>query len=121
MPRHTEYQACKYLVEWWGFAHRSYGIPEGLLLHVPNQAGGNPRTGFHLKQMGVRKGCPDYLLLVPNKNGYHGLAIEMKSSDGKLSKEQEEFAENLVTQNYMHTVCRSSSEAREAIEEYLKR
>ena len=118
--RHTEYHMCVSLVEWFAYAHKGLGIPEHLLVHVPNQAGGNPRTGMHLRKMGVRKGVPDYILLSPNKQGKHGLFLEMKSATGKLSPEQVNMAATLSAQGYSVITCRSAMEARDAIENYIK-
>lgn len=118
--RHNEYQSCVALVQWWGYAHRGLGVPEFALVHVPNQAGGNPRTGMHLKKMGVRKGFPDYLLLV-SRHGSNGMLLEMKSASGKLAPEQSDMADMLSRQGYHVVMCRSAMEARDAIEEYLKR
>lgn len=120
MARHTEYQSCAALVEWWGYAHRSFGLPENLLFHCPNQgASGGAGRGFHLKMMGVRKGMPDYLLLVPSGQ-YHGMAIEMKSAIGRVSPEQKVMLDDLEKFGYFCVIARDSGTAREAIEQYLK-
>lgn len=120
MSRRTEeYRSCCSLIEWWGYAHRAYKLPAHALLHVPNQAGGNAITGMHLKRMGVRAGCPDYLLLVP-RGAAHGLAVEMKAADGVVSKEQREVLAYLQSAGYAVSVCYSSGEAREVIENYLR-
>ena len=53
-----------------------------LLTHPANEGTADPKRGARLKAMGVQAGVPDLLLFVA-RNGYHGLAIEMKSRKGK--------------------------------------
>lgn len=119
MPRFIEFKSCCALIKWWGFACRMYKVPEQLLFHVPNQAAGGPRRGANLKAMGVRAGTPDYMLAVPRK-GVHGLFMEMKAPDGKVTEEQEIALHKLREQGYATEVCYSTDAARNAIELYLK-
>ena len=117
MARHTEYASCVGVAEWWALTHRMFGIPEGLLIHIP-MSSNNPRAAFHAKRMGARKGIPDYMLCVPNQT-YHGLFIEMKSATGALRPEQKAMALTLGNQGYAVRMCRSAQEARNLIENYL--
>lgn len=116
--RNPEYHSCVGLVEWWGYACRSYGLAQDLLIHIPNQ-GHNPRSMVHLKRMGLRPGVPDYFLAVP-RGSSAGLWIEMKSDVGKLSPNQAVFSALLNASGYLCVVCRSAMEARDVIENYLK-
>lgn len=87
-------------------------------MHIPNGGNVGARNGKNLKAMGVRAGTPDYFLAKPNSK-YHGLWIEMKTSDGRVSPEQKIAIEVLGKQGYLAVVCRSTDEARLTIEQYL--
>ena len=118
MARHLEFKSCCAVILWWGFYSRINKIPENLLMHIPNGGNVGARNGKNLKAMGVRAGTPDYFLAHPN-NGYHGLWIEMKTADGRVSPEQKTAIEVLGKQGYLAVVCRSTDEARLTIEQYL--
>ena len=119
MPRYNEFKSCCALITWWSYYSRINKIPEILLLHIPNQAAGGPRRGANLKAMGVRKGCPDYLLAIP-RGKHHGLFIEQKAPDGKPTPEQTVFLYQLQAHGYAAAICYSTDAARTAIESYLK-
>ena len=51
---------------------------------------------------------------------YHGLFIEMKSSKGKTSKEQEHWLSELNKEGYKAVVCHSWIDAAKEIIKYLK-
>ena len=87
-------------------------------MHIPNGGNVGARNGKNLKAMGVRAGTPDYFLAHPSGK-YHGLWIEMKTSDGRVSPEQRIAIEVLGKQGYLAVVCRSTDEARLTIEQYL--
>jgi hypothetical protein len=74
-----------------------------------------------LKRMGVSAGYPDVLLDVPVLP-YHGLRIEMKSTDPKAttSKDQDEWIKRLVDQGYRVDLCRGWIDAAGAIVAYLR-
>lgn len=89
-----------------------------LLFAVPN---GGRRSRIEvsiLKGEGVRAGVPDLFLAVPC-GGYHGLFLELKTEDGRISKEQLEMHAILAKQNYFVAVPRSVGEAFEVIQKYL--
>src|SRR5574343_309859 len=58
-----------------------------LLHHIPNGGLRDPKTAVQLKQMGVLKGVPDLFLPLACFK-WHGLYIELKTKEGKLSVEQ---------------------------------
>jgi len=66
---------------------------------------------------GLTAGVPDLFLPYPSQ-GFHGLYIEMKSTDGKLSKHQKEFRDDVVAVGYYHCVPRSAVEALRYIVSY---
>ena len=70
------------------------------------------------RQMGMRKGVPDLMLPVP-MHGYHGLFIEMKAKNGRLSPEQKNWISALNTFGYLAVVCKGWEEAKKKLEEYM--
>lgn len=88
------------------------------IIHIPNEGKRSPRTGDLLKRMGLRPGFPDLFLFQP-RGKWHGLAIEMKTPTGKVSKEQEENLLRLNKNGYAVKVAYSSTEAIESIERYM--
>lgn len=122
------------LMKWWHMQHRAFGVPEILLLSIPNGGARTAITGAILKAEGARKGAPDLLLAVakqryvglsahePEQPGItwcHGLFLELKRRDGVLSKEQEIFHELLRRQGYKVCVVWSLQEAINEITSYL--
>lgn len=60
------------------------------------------------KRQGLRKGMPDYWVLLKNKKL---LVIEFKTTIGQLSVEQRQILEILTQCNIANKVCRSAHEA----------
>lgn len=104
------------------------------IFHIPNggSRGNDARSaaivGGKLKAAGVKAGVWDIFLPVPVpmfktgggvSNWYHGLFIEMKVGNNKLSDEQFKFAKFVGTKGYYLAVCYSWQEAIKAIEYYL--
>jgi hypothetical protein len=122
--RHEEGRMAKNLITWFKFAHKGLGVPdERLLLHLKNEGhtGGKQAriAGAIAKGQGLRKGAPDYLLLVARGQS-HGLALELKSHGGTLSKEQKEFLALCVVQGYQTIVAYNFQDAANTIIQYLK-
>lgn len=103
-------------------------VPELRWLHaVPNGGArgdsklSNQIRGNQLIAEGVKAGVADIFLPV-SRHGYHGLYIELKRADRKLSKHgelQKEFAYFVHKQGYAYLLCYGSEEAKEAIRDYL--
>ncbi len=74
--------------------------------------------GARLKAQGVRRGVPDVPVSIPSQD-YHGLFIEFKSPDGKLSPEQKEFIKTAESLGYKCIVVTSCMEAKIKLLEYL--
>lgn len=105
--RWAELQSCKY--------------PElDLLFHIPNGGKRDAREAARFKQLGVKAGVPDLCLPAP-RGMFHGLFIEMKSPDGKVTEKQKEWLEKLTKQGYDTAVCYSFEEAQKKIIEYILR
>lgn len=77
---------------------------------IPNGGGRSKREAGRLKAEGVRKGVPDIFCAIP-QGSFHGLYIEMKSEDGRVSEEQDEWLLVSRQLGYAGSVCRSSDEA----------
>lgn len=88
------------------------------IVHIPNEGKRSPQTANLLKEMGLRPGFPDLFLFEP-RGKWHGLAIEMKSEDGRLGKNQEEQLIALNKRGYAVKVAYSSAEAIKSIERYM--
>jgi hypothetical protein len=70
-----------------------------MLFAVPNGGARNPIVARKMKSEGVRAGVSDYVALVP-AGDYHGLAIELKTIDGRSSSEQRDFLRNARALGY---------------------
>jgi hypothetical protein len=87
--------------------------------HPANGEWRHPATARRLKRMGVKAGCPDFLIFKPPPNAPDkvGTAIELKALDGTLSETQRQFLATLNIYRWSFAVCFG---ARQAIE-YLER
>lgn len=83
----------------------------GWIFHVPNGGLRNRISAARLKAQGVKPGVPDFLLLEA-RGDYHGLAIELKRSDGgRLSDNQDMWLVKLQCAGYKTAVCHGALEA----------
>lgn len=85
-------------------------LPEerGMLFHV-NQKARNKIEGNRFKAMGVVPGVSDMIYL--RKLTF----IEMKTEDGKQSKEQKEFEILVTSLGYVYVICRSLEQFKKII------
>jgi hypothetical protein len=90
-----------------------------LLFAIPNGGARDAVTGKRLKDEGVKRGLPDLFLPVA-RCGYHGLFIEMKSINGKLSIPQHAWKFALSKEGYRTELCRSAAEAIAVLTAYVK-
>lgn len=121
---------CRALAKWARFQENV--VPQlRALVYIPNDGKRTPIAGRILKSMGMRKGVWDYLLAAPSHHtlwkahcgatfvGAHGLWIEMKSEDDKLSDEQQLWERTADVNAYATVVCRTWIAARDNILDYL--
>ena len=108
------------LIAWWNVACKNYGLPAWSLFAIPNGGRRDVLTGVFMKKEGVRSGIPDLMLCVP-RNGKAGLFVEMKTEKGVLSPEQRAVHPILKDLGYAVEVCRSTRDAVNVIEAYLRR
>jgi len=112
-----EHQEQVAVFDWAGFSTGRW--PELALLYaIPNGGERHPAVAIRLKAEGVKAGVPDLCLPVA-RGGYHGLYIELKSWEGKLSAEQRRWLADLEGQGYRAVMCRGWEAAQRLIETYL--
>lgn len=109
----------KQVVDWWALACHGYRLDARLLCHCPNGGKRRPIEAAILKGMGVRAGWPDLQLAVPRADK-HGLFLELKSPDGRMTPEQKELLPLIEAQGYAVTCAWGFDEAVGAIINYLK-
>lgn len=85
---------------------------------IPNGGKRDRITAAILKGEGVLAGVPDVALPVPAGN-CHGLWIEFKSADGRLSDNQKEYSAWLASQGHHVAVCYSATAGIDATKAYL--
>lgn len=107
------------IMRWWAYAHHAYKVDERTLFHCPNGGKRGKVEACIMKGMGVRAGVPDLLAIVA-RNGYHGLAIELKSCNGTISPNQTAMLALFEAQGWKTAICFSFDEAIKAIDSYLK-
>jgi hypothetical protein len=71
------------------------------------------------KRTGYSKGFPD-LFIYEAKNGYHGLAIELKTIKGRATEPQQQWIDDLNKRGYKALICKGLPEALQAIDDYFK-
>ena len=109
--------------EWAKNMAHVYKCLEHCLFAIPNGGARTAITGAMLKSEGVKSGIPDVFLAVPDIKSipwYHGLFIEFKSQKGKLSDNQNVVISQLQLRGYRVEICRSTQEAIDIVEEYLR-
>jgi hypothetical protein len=113
----TEHQEQVSLLRWVTLLQTRH--PELALLHaIPNGGHRHKAVAARMKAEGVKRGVPDLCLPVP-RGEHHGLYLEMKTRQGRLSPEQREWGNALQAQGYRFEVCRSWHEAARSLADYL--
>jgi hypothetical protein len=113
-----EHQAQCALFQWANANRQKYPcLAEGLRA-IPNGGARSAATGAMLKREGVKRGTFDVMLMVP-KGIFHGLFIEMKAGNNRLTPEQEGFERHLIDNGYSTCVAYSWIDAAQEIERYL--
>ena len=117
MRNYEEAREQSALIEWAGYMQKR--LPDlRLIFHIPNGGYRNEVEAANLKRQGVKSGVPDLFLPVA-KHGFHGLFIEMKTKNGKVTENQERWLRDLSAQGYLAVICRGADEAKKIIEDYL--
>ncbi|MBK8127308.1 MAG: VRR-NUC domain-containing protein [Elusimicrobia bacterium] len=117
--RDREHLEAVSFVHWWNLFAERFGVSNRLLWAIPNGGHRHPFVAAKMKAEGVQRGACDYVLFVP-RQGYHGLAIELKvAKTGRVSPDQKSMIELLKEQGYVANVCFGWDEARLVVEGYL--
>lgn len=115
----TEFAHQTALFMWVALNKQKYPLLEKLMFAIKNEEkSGSKIVGGRFKASGVKKGTPDIFVSIPC-HGKYGLYIEMKKIGGKPSKEQIEFKEAALAQNYGWVCCEGWEKARDVLVQYL--
>ena len=93
--------------------------PKALFFHTPNGGSRNKIEGAKLKRMGILKGVADCLILEA-RNGFIGLAIELKIKPNQPTPEQLEFLSQLNARKWKTEVIYNLDIFIETVDKYLK-
>lgn len=106
-------QVIKEFAVRWPKVYRS-----GALFSVPNQGKRSRGNSMRMKAEGLFSGVSDLLLLWPS-GPFHGACVELKTTGGKLSWEQNAWMAERETSGYAIAVCWSVDEAISFFDNYL--
>lgn len=119
MPRmqkakRSEFDEQRAVVMWFRMQ-----FPDYLIYHIPNGGYRNPIEARNLKLSGVLGGIPD--LHIPVAKGmFHGMYIEMKAENGRLSTVQSNMLNKLNDLGHFALCAYGFNEARGAIMDYMR-
>ena len=116
--RDEEHQHQVALFDWARMAAQTIPVLD-LLYAIPNGGARSAVVGARLKAEGVKAGMQDVCLPVPRSH-WASLYVELKTKDGKVSKEQLDKMAALERAGNLVAVCRGWLEARKTILEYLE-
>jgi hypothetical protein len=109
-----EYQLQKAVIKWINLKYPK-------LLYCASAGG--VRTSFsqakRMKATGYVRGFPDLFIYEP-KGNFHGLAIEIKTLKGRVSKFQLDWINKLHEKGYLSSVGRGFNQVTEIIEHYME-
>lgn len=104
-----------------------------LWCHVANERKTSARQGAALKRKGVKPGVPDVLIFEqgeewrPDESGFltgpyyfNGIAIELKSAKGRVTKAQHEWLDALQMRGWYPAVCRTLDEVIDLCERIIR-
>lgn len=92
--------------------------PKTLMFSIPNGAHTSAKNRLRLSKEGLLPGVPD-LCILEKRKGFHGLFIEFKTDEGKLSEEQQKVIAQLGANGFLCFVARHHETAIKLIEDYL--
>lgn len=114
----TEEDEQSVVISWCALQEGKW--PElALIYHVPNEGKRSKAVAAAEKRLGLRPGVADLCLPVA-RGKWHGLYLEMKALDGKVSKNQKEFLAAVAKQGYFSCVCWGAAAAIQVIGCYLR-
>lgn len=114
--RHLEDSLQKTIIKYWDLKYPKW---KKRLVHAPNGGKRNAIEAAKFKQMGVRAGFPDLILLIPNKF-YPFCGIELKIKTGRQSESQKAYQKEFESIGAKYVVVRSLDEFIKVVDNYLK-
>lgn len=103
------------IVNWFDYTYPEFSED---FLHIANERRCSIQQGRILKRKGVKAGVADIHVAIPNA-GYHGLWIELKVNNGKLTKAQKRFLARKVLRGYCALALWGEEAVKETIKAYL--
>ena len=91
--------------------NHNWAVP-AIMINLPIEAS-------KFKQMGVRAGFPDLILLIPNRF-YPFCGIELKAKTGRQSENQKAYQKEFESIGAKYVVVRSLDEFIKVVDNYLK-
>lgn len=89
------------------------------IIQIYNEGAGMRDRARESYAMGIRPGASDLFIMVARKEK-HGLFLELKSENGKVSEHQKKFLQDAKEQGYETGVAWSFDEARKIVDAYLE-
>jgi VRR-NUC domain len=116
-PRELEHAEQVRVIGWARLVERD--VPAlALLFSIPNGGKRSKAVAGKLKAEGVKAGVSD-LFLPFAARGYHGIFIEQKTKEGRLSETQMDFLEDVSQQGYCAAVGYGADRTIEILEWYV--
>lgn len=94
---------------------RGYG---SYIIQIYNEGAGMRNRVKESYAMGIRPGASDLFIMVAKKEK-HGLFLELKSENGKVSEHQKKFLQDAKEQGYETAVAWSFAEAKKIVDDYF--
>ena len=79
-------------------------LQQVLWTHVANERKTSQQAGRRLKEKGVKSGVPDVLIFT-KKNGYSGMAAELKVKPNKITQNQKVWLGKLKAERWYVCLC----------------
>lgn len=87
--------------------------------HCPNEGNRHIVTAMMFKRQGLKSGVPDIMIL-DQRHGKAGFAIELKVGNNKPSENQIEFMKELQKRNWETLIAYSLDEVLDRVQQYYK-
>jgi hypothetical protein len=117
--KHKEDDEQLAFFEWVAYQHLDNKPLSDVCWATPNGGNRDTREAARMKKQGTKSGVFDVQLAVP-AGGFHGLFIEFKVGDNKMSEEQVKFKVAVTSEGYLCVVCYSCEDAIEEVTRYLR-
>lgn len=92
--------------------------PKALFTHPANEGRRTPFDRFKIKYLHMKAGVPDLLIFAPTEK-HCGLALEVKSSDGRLTENQKEWRQKLTDNGWLYCMVRTLDSGISVIDDYF--